>query len=144
MKNNLSKLTVALIARDLLEYSCSDMTADDLELKVSDLMSGFSTDESFNKYIAETIKSVAMISETVDESLSEPDEHDELVKLNESIDLDLTELNDLDEAGLSEFRYFTIIIGGRIHRFLVGGPQTEALNRFIKHICSENFYPDIK
>lgn len=141
MKNNLSKLTVALIARDLLEYSCSDMTADDLEARISDLMSGFSADESFNKYIAETIKSVAMISETVDEDLSEPDEHDELVKLNESINVEVAELN---EADIHEHKYFTIIIGGRIHRFLVGGPQIAALSTFIDHICDENFYSDIK
>jgi len=35
---------------------------------------------------------------------------------------------------------FTITVQGRSIAFLLGGPQTTALCKFVEHIASENFY----
>ena len=44
------------------------------------------------------------------------------------------------EAGKIEYSHFTICINGKHIEFSLGGPQAEALFRFIQHIADENAY----
>lgn len=144
--NNLNKSIVASIGQILLEFGCSeDQTADYVAERVETLMSLVNKDEAFNEYIAEQVKSIALVASDEKSLLSHPDEYDELKKLDESIEVALNEQNTLFENSPSDFEeeYFTIIVGDRIHQFLLGGPQTAALSKFISHICYENMYPEI-
>lgn len=43
------------------------------------------------------------------------------------------------EALVCDFQ-FTITVGGTQTAFMLGGPQQEALYKFIQHIAAENFY----
>lgn len=44
------------------------------------------------------------------------------------------------EVGSYDYSNFTINIGGKSIAFNLGGPQAEALFRFISHIADENAY----
>lgn len=57
---------------------------------------------------------------------------------NDTLDAEVERLDtNADDALIDQF---TITIGGVQTAFFLGGPQIEALYRFIKHIADENFY----
>lgn len=151
MTNETSKkLTVATIGQKLIEFGCrDDQTAEYVGEQVYDIIDATYNDASLADYISEQAYSIALLAKSEENDQIEHDEYNELQRLSESISSALKASNDRMERYFeddSEFveDYITIIIDGRIHRFLLGGPQTEALYRFIQHICDENLYADIK
>jgi hypothetical protein len=151
MTNETSKkMTVATIGQKLIEYSCSsNQTAEYVGEQVYDIVDAIYNDLPLATYISEQAYSIALFAKSEENIQIEHDEYTELTRLAESISSALEASNDRMERYFEDDTeytedLFTIIVGGRIHRFLLGGPQTEALYRFIQHICDENLYPDIK
>ena len=150
MKQTKKKLAVGTIGQKLIEYGCSDnQTAEYVKEQTYDIIDSISGDSSLADFISEQTYSIALLAKSEENDTIEYDEEQQLKLLAESIESALEAENDKFEQTVdddSEFDqgYFSIIIDGRIHRFMIGGPQTEALYRFIQHICDENLYPDIK
>jgi len=68
-----------------------------------------------------------------------------LQQLLEATDATLHEWNEMAEEALQrkedfDVAEFTITVGGVQTAFILGGPQVEALYRFVKHIAAENMY----
>lgn len=63
-----------------------------------------------------------------------------LQDLMRTIDNESEVVNKLLEAGKYDYGRFTIDIGGKSIAFNLGGPQAEALCKFIEHIAAENGY----
>lgn len=150
MKETKQKLTVATIGQKLIEYGCSDnQTAEYVKEQTYDIIDSISGDSSLADFISEQTYSIALLAKSEENDTIEYDEEQQLKLLAESIHSALEAENDkfeqtVDDDSDFDQGYFSIIIAGRIHRFMIGGPQTAALHKFIDHICAENLYPDIK
>lgn len=63
-----------------------------------------------------------------------------LQQLLQSVHTAMTNQNDAYDAGEEYLDEFTITVAGVQTAFIMGGPQAEALYRFIEHIAAENLY----
>ena len=74
-------------------------------------------------------------------NLPDYDEEAALAALYKNADEALDHTNYLyDEHGLAALDQLTIIVNGIEHAFILGGPQTAAICKFIEQISDENLY----
>lgn len=45
-----------------------------------------------------------------------------------------------DDPNFDNYDHIQIIVNGVVHDFILGGPQTAGINKFIEQICDENLY----
>lgn len=97
-------------------------------------------DDADAEQSADAAQQLAGYIDPPDENQSDDycDEAAELKQLNNSINEAVKLECSRQEAGNYCDSWFTIIINGRCHRFLVGGPQIAALSYFVEHLADEN------
>lgn len=63
-----------------------------------------------------------------------------LQQLLEATHYAVTSLNDAFDAGQERYDELTITVAGIQTAFILGGPQAEAIYRFVEQIADENLY----